>query len=184
MFLIITASPNRDGLTADCGSAALNGIRSAGGEAQLADLYAEGIRSCQTCGNGWGVCRKERHCFIDDCLPSLIRRVSDCEGFFMITPVYWGQPSEPMQRFMSRFRRCQNAMLSDKPAAASGKRADLVAAAGGSGNGTITCLAEMEAWCRHVGAIPRERIGVNRFNRGEMLHIIEKAAARMVTEQA
>ncbi|MDR0293952.1 MAG: flavodoxin family protein [Oscillospiraceae bacterium] len=181
MILIITASPNRDGLTAACAEAAMSGARAAGGEARMADLYAEGVRSCQTCGNGWGICRKERHCFIDDCLPSLIRRVSECGGLFLVTPVYWGQPSEPMQHFMSRFRRCQNTALSGEPGAARDKQTDLIAAAGGSGNGTVSCLAEMEAWCRHVGAVPKERIGVNRFNRAEMLGMIEKAAARMVT---
>ena len=180
MILIVSASPNRDGLTADCATAAMTAIRSAGGTVQLADLYAEGVRSCQTCGNGWGLCRRERRCFIDDCLPSLVHRFSECKSFILVTPVYWGQPSEPMQRFLGRFRRCQNAMLSDKPGAAQDKRADLIAAAGGSGNGTVTCLAEMELWCRHVGAVPLERIGVNRFNRDEMLTMIAKNAERMV----
>jgi len=35
MYIIITASPNTDGLTAACGKAAFDGIVDAGGEAEI-----------------------------------------------------------------------------------------------------------------------------------------------------
>ena len=35
MYIIITASPNKDGLTAACGKAAYNGITGAGGKAEV-----------------------------------------------------------------------------------------------------------------------------------------------------
>jgi multimeric flavodoxin WrbA len=96
----------------------------------------------------------------------------------LITPVYWGQPSERMKYFLDRFRRCE--AFNQSGSAAKGKQIDLVAAAGGSGNGTVSCLTEMETWCRHVGAIPQERIGITRFNRTPMLETITDAAARLV----
>jgi len=56
----------------------------------------------------------------------------------------------------------------------------MIAAAGGSGNGTVPCLMEMENWCRHVQAIPKERIGITRYNREVMLQEIADSATRMV----
>jgi hypothetical protein len=84
-----------------------------------------------------------------------------------------------MKYFLDRFRRCE--AFHRGGSAAGGKQIDLIAAAGGSGNGTVTALAEMENWCRHVGATARERIGVTRFNREPMLAMIRDAGVRFVT---
>ena len=46
--------------------------------------------------------------------------------------------------------------------------------------GGVTCLNEMEAWCRHVSAIPQECIGITRFSRAPMLEEIKGAGVRMV----
>jgi len=178
MFIIITASPNANGLTAACGKAALDGIEKAGGNAELIDISAAKLEPCRICGDGWGTCRDSGKCVIGDILDELQAKIRDSEGVFLITPVYWWQPSERMGYFLNRFRRCEAFNKSD--GAASGKQINLVAAAGGSGNGTATCLLEMEQWCRHVSAIPQERIGVTRFNREVMLPVIRDAAARLV----
>jgi hypothetical protein len=84
-----------------------------------------------------------------------------------------------MKYFLDRFRRCE--AFNRNGSAAGGKQFDLIAAAGGSGNGTATALVEMEQWCRHVGATPQERIGVTRFNREPMLKAIHDAASRLVS---
>ncbi len=177
MYLVITSSPNADGLTAACGKAATEGIREAGGEARLVDLGEAKLEPCRICGNGWGKCRDTATCMIDDLLADLQAQIREAEGVVLVTPVYWGQPSERMKYFLDRFRRCE--ALNQNGSAASGKQIDLVAAAGGSGNGTVTCLVEMEQWCRHVGAIPKDRMGVTRFNRDSMLPMIKYAASRL-----
>jgi multimeric flavodoxin WrbA len=179
MYLIITASPNAGGLTAACGRAALEGIKKAGGIAEIVDISALKLMPCLICGNGWGPCRDTAKCTTtEDIFPVLQQKVRESEGIALVTPVYWGQPSERMKYFLDRFRRCE--ALNKNGSAAQGKRADLIAAAGGSGNGTVSCLAEMDQWCRHVGAVPKERIGVTRFNREQILPAITEAAARMV----
>lgn len=178
MYLIITSSPNPDGLTADCGKAAYKGIINAGGLAELADISAAKLEPCRICGNGWGTCRDYAKCVIDDVFADLQAKIRQCEGFLLITPVYFGQPSERMKYFLDRFRRCE--AFNKQGSAAAGKQIDLVAAAGGSGNGTAPCLAEMEQWCRHVGATPKDRIGVTRFNYQVVLPVIENAAGRLV----
>ena len=177
MYIIITSSPNSDGLTAACGKAAFDGITGAGGAAEIIDISAAKTEPCRICGDGWGSCRDSAKCVIDDILSELQAKIRDAEGVFLITPVYFGQPSERMKYFLDRFRRCEAFWKID--GAAAEKQIDLVAAAGGSGNGTATCLAEMEQWCRHVNAIPQERIGITRFNRELMLPAIENAGARL-----
>ena len=179
MFVIITASPNKDGLTAACGKAFYDGFLLAQGSAQIVDISGLMIEPCRICGNGWGSCRDEAGCVIKDCLGELQVKIRAAEGIVLVTPVYWGQPSERMTYFLNRFRRCE--AFKGDGSAAKGKQVDLVAAAGGSGNGTVSALAEMESWCRHVGAIPQERIGVTRFNREPMLAMMRDAASRMVS---
>ena len=130
------------------------------------------------CGNGWGSCRESSKCVIEDILADLQAKIREAEGVVIVTPVYFGQPSERMKSFLDRFRRCE--AFNKNGNAAKGKQIDLIAAAGGSGNGTSSCLMEMETWCRQVGAVPKDRIAITRFNREPMLRDIEDAAARLV----
>ncbi len=178
MYLIITASPNKDGLTAACGESARTGIEGTGGAAELLDISALGLEPCRICRNGWGTCHGKGTCVIGDCLPAIQEKIRDAQGIFLVTPVYFGQPSERMKYFCDRLRRCE--AFREGGSLAKGKQISLVAAAGGSGNGTAPCLHEMEAWCRQIHAVPQERIGITRFNRGAMLQAIENAGARMV----
>lgn len=178
MYIIITASPNSDGMTAACGQAALRGVVSAGGEAELYDLCTENIEACLVCGDGWGSCRSDGVCVIEDNMETLKNKIVESDGFFLITPVYWGQQSERMKYFCDRVRRCEG--LKREGSLLSGKPVNLVAAAGGSGNGTVSCLTDMELWARHVGAAPLERIGITRFDREPMLRVIELAGERLV----
>lgn len=181
MFIIITASPNIEGLTAACGKAAYKGVTSEGGKAEIIDISAENLEPCRICGDGWGQCFESKKCIIDDKFAEIQAKIREAEGVILITPVYFCQPSERMKYFLDRFRRCEAFIQNLKSGdAVSGKQIDLIAAAGGSGHGTIPCLAELEMWCRHVNAIPRERIGITNYNRSKMLSVIEDAAARFV----
>lgn len=178
MYIIITASPNTGGLTAACGKAAYDGITSAGGQAEIIDISAAKLEPCRICGDGWGACRETSKCVVNDLLPELQTKVREAEGVILVTPVYWQQPSERMRYFLDRFRRCE--AFKGKDSAAAGKAFDLVAAAGGSGNGTAQCLAELEQWCRHVGAVPTDRVGVTRFTREPMMKAITDMGSRLV----
>ena len=178
MYVIITASPNIDGLTAACGKSAYEGITGAGGQAEVISLCETDLGFCAMCGNGWGTCRESGKCFKNDVLSELQIKIREAEGVVLVTPVYFGQPSERMKSFLDRFRRCE--AFNKDGCGAKGKQIDLIAAAGGSGNGTSSCLTEMESWCRYVGAVPKDRIGITRFNREPMLRNIKDGAARLV----
>ena len=191
MYIIVTASPNKDGLTAACGKAAYEGITLAGGEAEIIDLCEKKLKPCVLCGTselvfgivdkGWGSCFEKAVCTINDIMADLQVKIREAKGFILITPVYFGQPSEPMKYFLDRFRRLE-VFNKEKGSAAKNKVVDMIAAAGGSGNGTATCLVEMENWCRHLDALPKDRIGITRYNKELMLQEITASASRMVKE--
>jgi len=180
MYIIITASPNKDGLTSACGKAMYDGIVSKGGSAKIYDICEDKLKPCLVCGDGWGTCYGKAICVIDDILLEIRNEIRACEGLTLVTPVYFGQPSEIMKYFIDRFRRLE-VFNEANGSAATDKMVDLIAAAGGSGNGNTSCLNEMEIWCRQVGAIMRERIGVTRYNRNQMLKVIYDAGERFVT---
>jgi len=191
MYIIITASPNKDGLTNACGKAAYKGITDAGAEAEIIDLCTTtDVKPCKVCGTstlvfdivdkGWGSCFGKAVCVIKDSMAELQEKIRAAKGLILVSPVYFGQPSEPMQYFMDRFRRLE--VFNDNGSAAKNKVVDMIAAAGGSGNGTVPCLSEMEEWCRQVGGLPKERLGISRYNREAMLQEITASASRMVKE--
>jgi len=172
--LVMHSSPNKEGLTAACANAAMEGVQLAGGEAELVRLNDLNIRHCQACDDGWGKCRSEHECDKQDDFQALHARIAEFDAYVLVTPVYWHEPSESMKAFCDRLRRCEatagaNSHLRDKPVIA-------VAAAGGSGNGTITSLLSMENWIKHVGGKPYDLIAVNRWTRAYKLATIREAA--------
>jgi len=178
--IVLSSSPNKDGLTAACASAAVTGARQAGGRAEEVRLNDLQIGMCQACDTGYGTCRSEHECQLQDDFQALHARVRQAGAHVIVTPVYWGEMSESAKAFADRLRRCE-ATRGDE-SALSGKSAIVVAAAGGSGGGTITCLLSMERWCQHVRARVFDLIPVKRWNRTYKLVAIQKAARAMVQE--
>ena len=176
-ILIISSSPNTDGLTAACARAALEGISQVSGEVQEVRLNDLNIGSCKACDHGWGTCLDEHYCKVLDDFQVLHKRVLQADAFVFVTPVYWGDLSESMKAFTDRLRRCEalrntESGLYQKPILA-------VAAAGGSGNGAITCLASLERWIEHVHAHKWDLIPVNQWSRPYKLETIRAAAEAM-----
>ncbi len=178
--LVVSASPNRNGLTAACAAAALEGVRLAGAtgeEIRLNDLH---VGMCRACDDGWGPCRTAHECQTADDFQTLHARLRQADALVLVTPVYWGEMSESAKAFADRIRRCEaplgnQSRLHDKPVIA-------VAAAGGSGNGMITCLLSMERWIDHVRGRKFDLIPVNRWSREYKLLAIQAAAEAMVKE--
>ena len=180
--LLVQASPNRDGLTAACAAAAAEGARRAGAEVEDVRLNDLEIGLCRACGNGWGPCRQEHRCQQEDDFQALHERVGAADAYVIVTPVYWGEPSERAKAFLDRLRRCE-APRGDASALA-GKWALAVAAAGGGGGGTMTCLSSLERMLTHVRARPFDLIGIARRSREYKLEAIRRAAEAMLKAQA
>ncbi len=179
MFIVISSSPNQNGLTASCVEAVTTGIHEAGQHAEHIDLCKMSLERCRQCGNGWGQCRTDNTCIIGDDFAELQRMLSIADGVVLITPVYYGELSESMKTACDRIRRCQaprgdNAILKNKPIIA-------IAAAGGSGNGTLSCLTQMERFIQQGHAHVQDLVGVTRRNRGYKLDAIRIAAREMVS---
>jgi len=180
--IVISSSPNKDGLTAACATAAVEGVRAEGAHAQEVYLNDLQVGMCLACDNGWGTCLHKHQCQTKDDFQALHARVSQADAYVLVTPVYWGELSESAKALTDRLRRCEaprgdGSSLSGKPVIA-------VAAAGGSGNGMITCLLSMERWIEHVRARKFDFIPVNRWNRAYKLVAIRSAAQAMVQQAA
>jgi multimeric flavodoxin WrbA len=178
--VVVSASPNREGLTAACARAAVRGAKGAGAHAEEIRLNDFEVGSCQACGSGWGTCRTDHRCQVQDDFQALHERVTRADALALVTPVYYGQPSESAKAFTDRFRRCE-ATRGDESALA-GKPLILVAAAGGGGGGTVTCLQALENWAHHVRARVFDLVPVKRWTRAHKLLSIEAAAAAWVGE--
>jgi multimeric flavodoxin WrbA len=178
--IVISASPNKDGLTAACAAAAAEGIRSAGAQAQEVRLNDLQVSLCQACDRGWGPCLQDHECQVEDDFQALHARVLQADGLVLVTPVYWHELSESAKAFTDRLRRCE----APRGAASglAGRPIIAVAAAGGSGNGMITCLASMERWIQHTRARVYDLLPVNRWSRDYKLVAFRAAARTMVEE--
>ena len=158
-FLMISGNPKKDGLCFSVTEAVIRGAADGGAEPQL--LTVNEMGRCRCCGNGWGTCREARTCsFGGDGFSDAQKLVKSADMLCLITPVYWGEMAESLKCFLDRLRRCE----SGQNGALSGKQILLVASPGGSGNGALTCLEQMDRFCRHTGALIFDCIGINRWN--------------------
>lgn len=178
MYLIITASPNADGLTAACAEAAQAGFEAAGAEAYRLNLSRMSIERCRQCGNGWGQCLSEHVCIIQDDIVPLQEALAEAEGIVLITPVYFGELAESMRAAFDRVRRC-NFSFGAPAGRVNGTPFIAVAAAGGSGGGIATCLLSMEMLVRHMQGAVADLIGVTQRNRAYTIDHIRQAATAL-----
>ncbi|UCH34636.1 MAG: flavodoxin family protein, partial [Armatimonadota bacterium] len=105
--IAIQTSPNEDGLTATMAQMALDGAKAAGAETELIHLCGASIEACRQCENGWGLCRSEGRCVIEDDFEDLRRRIGEAGAVVISTPVYFGDLSEAAKCFFDRLRRCE-----------------------------------------------------------------------------
>jgi multimeric flavodoxin WrbA len=177
-ILVIWSSPNHDGLIAAAKNEVLAGIRESGAEAEEVCINDLHLEHCRSCGNSWGWCREKGKCIIDDEFQPLYDKILAADKVAWVTAVYFGDLTEQMKAFTDRLRRCEFAHNHSL----TGKRNLLVAVAGGSGNGTLSCLQNFENTIRHMGMTAFDRLPLTRFNREYMLPAIKAAARQLKME--
>ncbi len=173
--VVLWASPNREGLTAECKNAAIKGVKESGFAVEEIHLNNLNIERCRVCGNGFGECLSKGHCAIDDAFDGLYNKMIKAQGLVIVSPVYWGDMSENLKSFLDRLRRCDfsaNHYLNKKPC-------EIIAAAGGSGDGAIRCLGLMEDTLKNMGVSVVERLPVTQFSRKYMMQAIEASAREL-----
>jgi multimeric flavodoxin WrbA len=173
-YLILSGNPKSDGLCHTITEAVRQGAEDGGAAADI--LTVENLERCHVCGNGWGSCREQHRCaFGDDGFNTAQERVRNADQLCLITPVYWGETAESLKSFFDRLRRCEFG----QSGALSGKQILLVASPGGSGNGLLSCLEQMDRFCRHTGAVIFDYIGINRWNKDYKKNAAYAAAKAM-----
>jgi multimeric flavodoxin WrbA len=177
-IIVLSSSPNTDGLTAACARAAIEGAQHEGAQASEIRVNDAGIGMCRACGSGWGTCREEHRCKVEDGFQKTHQDIVEADALVLLTPVYWGEMSESAKALTDRLRRCE--ATAGEKSRLYGKPVIAIAAAGGSGNGLVSCLASMERLIQHVGARRFDMIGVNRWNRAYKLTTVVESVAGMV----
>jgi multimeric flavodoxin WrbA len=158
---IVSGNPKKDGLCQSIIEACKTGAAEGQAEIDEIRLCDFKLLRCQVCENGWGTCRKENTCkFGKDGFDEIRARIESSDAVVFATPVYFGEPTEAFKGFIDRLRRCE--FNNEKTLC--NKQVLMIASAGGSGNGLLTCLEMMDRFCRRTGAIIFDYIGVNRWN--------------------
>ncbi len=148
--LILTGSRNPDGQTARIAAAVGEGLASAAADAETVYLPESDLQCCRQCdAEGWGPCRSEGRCIIEDDFASLVAKLRDCDACVFATPVYFGSLSESMRAFLDRLRRITRHETGK--AGVTGKPAVAVCVAGGGGGGAPQCAQHMEQTLGQAG---------------------------------
>jgi multimeric flavodoxin WrbA len=177
-ILALQASPNEDGLTASMAKQAMAGAKAAGAEVELVNLRKLKVEACRACDDGWGRCRREGLCIIEDDLEMVRGTIAAADGVILGTPVYFGDVAEVVKNCLDRLRRCERAGPGDPRV--EGKWMLGIAAAGGGGGGGPTCLAAMERYYAHLGLPVFDQMIVTRRSRDYMLPAARSAGERFV----
>lgn len=178
-FLIVSGNPKDEGLCAGLISEISRGARDGGADVRV--VVPSGLDNCHVCGSGWGNCRTSRRCvFGGDGFDELFEAAKNADALCFASPVYWGETSEILKSFLDRLRRCA-APLGGNGSGLSGKQTILAVSAGGTGNGVMTAMEQLDRFCQHTAAPVFDRFMQNRWNAD---HVKQAAycAAKAVAE--
>lgn len=142
-IVAILGSRNPQGRTAQAAQALLQGASEAGSTTETIFLTEKQIERCRQCEDtGWGICRTEGRCVIEDDFAAVVEKIRAAEAVVFATPVYFSDLSESIRAFLERLRRtCMHAAgghgIGDKPAVG-------ICVAGGGGGGAPSCIVSLE----------------------------------------
>jgi multimeric flavodoxin WrbA len=170
--IAILGSRNPQGQTAKAVGALAHGVKGAGGECEQIFLPQMKIERCRQCDdNGWGICRTQGKCVIEDDFASLVSKINDADAVVFATPVYFGDLSESIRAFLDRLRRtCMHEAGKQNIA---GKKAVAICVAGGGGGGSYSCSVSIERVIATCGFDLLDIVPVRRQNLDMKLAILE-----------
>ena len=171
-LLVISGSRNPEGQTGRAAKAFLEGVAKAGGQSDIVSLPPMNIERCRQCeDDGWGICRSEGRCVIEDDFPSLVEKIRSAEVVVFATPVYFSDLSESLRAFLDRLRRtCVN---DAGRVGIEGKPAVGICVAGGGGGGSPECIARLEWTLRTSKFNVMDMIPVRRQNLDEKIAVLK-----------
>jgi multimeric flavodoxin WrbA len=113
---------------------------------------------------------------VDD-FQALRMKIKKADALVFSTPVYCHDLSESAKRFLDRLRRCE--IFSDRNTC-KGTKAIGIAAAGGSGNGTIRTLFSLEDYFKRVGLEIFDLVPVTRYTKQHKLPMLTEAGRNLI----
>jgi multimeric flavodoxin WrbA len=178
--LTILGSRNPQGQTARAASALLQGVTSEGSQGEQVFLPQMKIERCRQCeDNGWGICRTEGRCIIEDDFALLVEKIKNADAAVLANPVYFSDLSESMRAFTDRLRRtCMHEVGKDKIA---GKPAIGICVAGGGGGGAPACAVSLERVLQRCGFDVVDMIPARRQNLDMKANILEMTGKWLTT---
>jgi len=180
-ILVLPGSRNPQGKTAEAIRSLLKGATAAGGESEclfLPELKLERCRQCES--DGWGLCRKEGHCTIEDDFQSLVKKIKASDVVVFANPVYFGDLTESMRGFLDRLRRI--GFLRRDPEVPRSIPAVGLCYAGSSGNGAPNCCASLDRILQICGFDVVDIVPLRRQNLEAKLPALEIMGKWLVTK--
>ncbi len=166
-------SRNPEGRTAQATDALLKGAQSNGTTAEKVFLPAVQLERCRQCDeHGWGLCRSEGRCVIqDDDFAELTSKLRGADLVVLATPVYFSDLSESMKCYLDRLRRVTRHENGRK--GVEGKPVVGIAMAGGGGGGAPACIRNMEKTLQNCGMDVLDMVLVRRQNLDLKCEVLE-----------
>jgi len=159
----ILGSRNPEGQTARAADSLLKALAGRGVEVKRVFLPAMKIERCRQCDEaGWGLCRSEGRCIIEDDFASLAAQIRSADAAIFATPVYFGDLSESIRAFLDRLRRI--ARHADGKKGIEGKPALGICVAGGGGGGAPSCAVSLDKVLSQATMDPLDVVPVRRQN--------------------
>jgi len=142
-ILVISGSRNPNGRTASAADALLAGAAESGATGEQVFLPKLAIERCRQCDdNGWGICRSDGKCVIEDDFASIVGKIESADAVAFANPVYFGDLSESLRAFLDRLRR--TCVHESGKARVAGKKAVGICVAGGGGGGAPSCTTSLD----------------------------------------
>jgi multimeric flavodoxin WrbA len=161
--LILLGSRDTEGRTARAAAAFCEGAKSSGAQVEQVFLSSLSIERCRQCeADGWGICRSEGRCTIEDDFAGMVDRIARADAAVFATPVYYGDLSESMRAFLDRLRRTCTHEAGKRRV--EGKPALGICVAGGGGGGAPTCVVSLDKVLNTCGFDVVDMIPVRRQN--------------------
>jgi len=178
--MMISGSRNTAGRTAQCAQAIARGLAEAGAASELVFLPVMKIERCRQCeADGWGICRREGRCVINDDFAGLLEKMKAADAVVFANPVYFRDLSDSMRSFLDRVRRLKF-MQPDRPM--EGKPAVGVCLAGGSGNFAPSAGYILDTVLQMCGFDVVDMVNVRRQNLDIKIPMLEATGRWLATK--
>lgn len=170
--IVICGGRNPKGQTARAAEGLMAGLRSNACEVAIAFLPDMAVERCRQCDeHGWGICRSEGKCVIQDDFAGLVEKIAEADAAVFATPVYFSDLSETLKSFLDRLRRITRHEAGK--VGIDGKPALGICVAGGGGGGAPRCTAELDRTLATCGFDVVDVIPVRRQNLDNKIAILE-----------